>query len=44
MIPPTTQNLGLTAIFMAVILIVLLTAMAMLTWIGPNRVCTSVPW
>ena len=33
MIPPTTQNLGLTAIFMAVILIVLLTAMAMLTWI-----------
>jgi NADH-quinone oxidoreductase subunit H len=33
MIPPTTQNLGLTAIFMAVILIVLLSAMAMLTWI-----------
>ncbi len=33
MSPPTTQNLGLTAIFMAVILIVLLTAMAMLTWI-----------
>ncbi len=33
MSPPTTQNLGLTAIFMAVILIVLLTAMALLTWI-----------
>jgi NADH-quinone oxidoreductase subunit H len=33
MIPPTTQNLGLTAIFMGVVLIVLLSAMAMLTWI-----------
>jgi NADH-quinone oxidoreductase subunit H len=33
MIPPTTQNLGLTAIFMVAVLIVLLTAMALLTWI-----------
>lgn len=33
MIPPTTQNLGLTAIFMAVILVILLSAMAMLTWV-----------
>ncbi len=33
MIPPTNQNLGMTAIFMAIVLVILLTTMAMLTWI-----------
>lgn len=33
MIPPTDQGLGLTAIFMGVLLVILLSAMAMLTWI-----------
>jgi NADH-quinone oxidoreductase subunit H len=33
MIPPTSQNLGLTAIFMGVLLVILLSTMAILTWI-----------
>ncbi len=33
MIPPTSQGLGLTAIFMGALLVILLTAMAMLTWV-----------